>query len=55
MGVVFDGILSGYLTGSEQAEKVEDFFRRFGNDDTLFVVDPVLGDDGKPYPNTDEN
>lgn len=54
MGVVFDGILSGYLTGSKQAEKVEDFFRRFGNDDTLFVVDPVLGDDGKPYPNTDE-
>lgn len=54
MGVVFDGILSGYLTGSEQAEKVEDFFHRFGGDDTLFVVDPVLGDGGKSYPNTDE-
>ncbi len=55
MGVVFDGIVSGYLTGSDQAKKVEDFVRSFGRSDTLYVVDPVLGDDGRPYPNTDKD
>ncbi len=49
MGVKFDGILSGFLTGAEQAKKVYDFLHTFKKENTLIVVDPVLGDKGKRY------
>lgn len=49
MGVTFDAIQSGYLTDENQIRRVAEFVKEFGKKDTLFVVDPVLGDDGRLY------
>ena len=47
MGVSFDGIYSGYLAGAGQVEKVLLFLEQFKRQDTLYLADPVMGDNGK--------
>jgi pyridoxine kinase len=49
IGLRFDAIYSGYLCGEEQIEVVERIFDRFADENTLCVVDPVMGDGGKLY------
>lgn len=54
-GIAFDGICSGFIGSKEEIELVVDFFERFKKEDTLAVVDPVMGDYGKLYSSyTDE-
>lgn len=51
----FDGICSGFISSEEQIELVIDCFSRFKKEQTLVVVDPVMGDYGKLYSSyTDE-
>ena len=45
----FDAIYSGYLGSPQQTAIVSDFIDRFRRKDTLVVVDPVLGDNGRLY------
>ncbi len=45
----FDGILTGFLGSSEQIGFVCRFMERFKSEDTVVVVDPVMGDDGTLY------
>lgn len=47
LGVEFDCIYSGYLGGAEQAGLVEQAFDFWP--DAHKIVDPVLGDNGRPY------
>ena len=47
MDVSFDGIYSGYLAGPLQMEKVLQFLETFEERDTLYLADPVMGDNGK--------
>ena len=47
LGLQFDAIYTGFMTSSEQVDSCLKFFD--GNPDALKVVDPVLGDNGKPY------
>lgn len=49
MDVRFDAIYTGYITSPEQTQAVYDIVCRFKREDTLVVVDPVLGDNGKLY------
>lgn len=42
----FDAVLTGYFAC---ADAVKTVMRYFGNTDALFVVDPVMGDDGELY------
>ncbi len=49
IGLEFDCIYSGFLGSGNQAACVADMFRRLGKDGALFVVDPVLGDNGSSY------
>ena len=46
----FDGILSGYLASPNQIEIVRRFIETFKEKDTVTVIDPVMGDNGKLYP-----
>lgn len=48
-GAQFDAIYSGYLGSSRQVRIVEDVIREFRREQTIVVVDPVLGDDGHLY------
>lgn len=45
----FDGISTGFLGSKEQIQIVLRFFRDFGREDNVIIVDPVMGDHGIPY------
>ena len=47
LSVQFDAIYTGYLGSPKQVHIVSEFINRFRQDDSLVVVDPVLGDNGQ--------
>ncbi len=54
-GETFDGIVTGFMMSSLQAENTLEFIREFKTEGTIVLVDPVMGDDGRTYTNfTDE-
>ncbi len=50
LNLTFDGICSGFLGSARQIEIVRSFFRYFKSKETIIILDPVMGDHGKPYP-----
>ena len=50
MGVTFDGIYSGYLANPGQMKQVMYFLDHFQKSDTLYLADPIMGDNGRKYP-----
>lgn len=52
--ITFDCIYSGFLGSSKQIEIVSNFIDTFKKEDTLVVIDPVLGDNGTLYETMDE-
>lgn len=49
LNLQFDGICTGFLGSKEQIDIVSDFLENFKTKDTIVVVDPVMGDNGKLY------
>ena len=49
LDIKFDAIYTGFLGSEHQIEVVSDFIDRFGGEDCLVFVDPVMGDDGELY------
>lgn len=49
LNLQFDIVYSGYLGSIEQIRIVERIVREFLKRDGLFIVDPVMGDNGKLY------
>ena len=49
MNVHFDGIHSGYLAGPEQIQKVFHLLDAFQTKNTIYLADPVMGDNGKYF------
>ena len=49
LGFQPDGIYTGFLSSEKQVDKILSFIDSFETDDTLVLVDPVLGDGGKTY------
>nr|WP_178630075.1 pyridoxamine kinase [uncultured Mediterraneibacter sp.] len=45
----FKGICTGFLGSAEQIQIVSEFIGKFKGEDTVVVIDPVMGDYGKPY------
>ena len=45
----FDAIYTGFLGSEQQIALVERFFDDFARENTLLLVDPVMGDDGAAY------
>ena len=50
LGLHFEGILTGFLGSPEQIGIVRRFLQEFKAEDTVTIVDPVMGDNGKLYP-----
>ncbi|MCI1999178.1 MAG: pyridoxamine kinase [Clostridia bacterium] len=49
LGFKFDGIYSGFLSNERQTDfvmRLTDMYR-----DAVYILDPVMGDEGKPYKN----
>jgi len=53
LGLSFAGIYSGFLGSVEQISIVREFIESFRTENTLVVIDPVLGDDGRLYDTMD--
>lgn len=49
LGLAFDAIYSGFLASAKQIDLIRGFIARFAKPDTVVLVDPVMGDAGKPY------
>lgn len=49
LGLSFDGIATGYLGSVRQIDIVKRFVREFSKEETLVIVDPVMGDHGRLY------
>lgn len=49
LGVEFDAIYSGFLGSEAQIGLLGELIREFRQEKTLVVVDPVMGDWGRPY------
>lgn len=49
LGIGFDAIYTGYLGSFRQLELVENFFKRFGKENTAIFIDPVMADNGQLY------
>ena len=45
----FDGICTGFLGSKEQIEIVVEFLEKFKTENSIVIVDPVMGDYGKLY------
>lgn len=45
----FDGIFTGFVVNEKQVDFIADFIDAFSGADTVTLVDPVMGDDGKLY------
>ncbi len=49
LGITFDAIYSGYLGSVKQINTVSNFIDTFKAENTLVMVDPVMGDSGRYY------
>ena len=49
LGLRFDAIYTGFLGSASQISEVRSFIDRFADENTLVLVDPVMGDDGELY------
>lgn len=47
--IEFDGICTGFFGSAEQIDIVIDFIEKFKGENTMIMVDPVMGDHGKIY------
>ncbi len=53
-GITFDAIYTGYLGTEEEIDTVIGIIESFRTENTLVIVDPAMGDNGKLYPAFDE-
>lgn len=49
LGFQPDGIYTGFLSSEKQVDKILNFINSFETENTLVLVDPVMGDGGRPY------
>lgn len=49
LGLTFDAVYSGFLGSADQIDIVRETIARFRRPGMLAVVDPVMGDHGRPY------
>lgn len=48
-GVTFDAVYTGFMGSREQMALTAEFIRTFKTEENRIVIDPVMGDHGKPY------
>ena len=49
IGLTFNGICSGFMGSKEQIDLVIRFIKEFSTPDTMVIIDPIMGDNGKTY------
>lgn len=54
LGVKLDAIYTGFLAGEEQCGIIEEFINIYKEENTLVLIDPVMGDNGSLYSSCSE-
>lgn len=54
-GIKFDAIYSGFLGSEMQVDIVRDFVKEFSHNDTIFLCDPAMADNGRMYDTFDDS
>lgn len=49
-GIKYDGFYTGYVGSLKQLEYIKEIYNTCKKDNSIFVVDPVMGDGGRLYP-----
>ncbi|MCD8381046.1 MAG: pyridoxamine kinase [Lachnospiraceae bacterium] len=49
LDISFDGILTGFLGNQAQADIIRQFLADFKKENTLYILDPAMGDNGRVY------
>ena len=49
LGLAFDAVYTGFMGSREQMARTADFIRAFRRPECRIVIDPVMGDHGRPY------
>ncbi|MDE7219796.1 MAG: pyridoxal kinase, partial [Oscillospiraceae bacterium] len=49
LGLAFDAVYTGFMGSREQIQRTADLIRAFRRPGCRILVDPVLGDHGRPY------
>ncbi len=49
-GIRFEAIYTGYLGNTKQIDYVKDIIHMLGTENSVSIIDPVMGDNGKLYP-----
>ncbi len=52
--ITFDAVYTGYIGSKKQLEYIKEIVKNNAKSDALFIVDPVMGDNGKLYHGFDE-
>lgn len=55
LNLEFDAIYSGFLGSPKQVDIISNFIDEFSTEETLTLIDPVMGDEGKLYSTMDDN
>lgn len=55
IGIKFDAVYSGFLGSASQVEIVIDFVDQFSHDDTIYLCDPAMADNGQLYDTFDDS
>lgn len=50
LGLRFEGIMTGFLGSKRQIDIVKKFIQDFKDERTTVIVDPAMGENGRPYP-----
>lgn len=49
LGLLFDGVLTGFCGSLEQMDGMLHFIQHFTKEDAAIIVDPIMGDHGRKY------
>lgn len=55
IGIKFDAVYSGFLGSGDQVEIVIDFIDQFSHNDTIYLCDPAMADNGALYDTFDNS
>ncbi len=55
LDIKFDAVYTGFLGSERQIAIIQDFIKFFRKERQIIVVDPVMGDNGKPYDTINKN
>lgn len=55
IGIRVDGLITGFFTSPQQINDTIELYKTIKREDSILIVDPIMGDDGEKYTSFDSN